>query len=297
MILPTNVPALSAKDEAELTEAAQAGSKVAMNELIKANVGLVYNEALKLKYRVDFDDMVSQGLIGLMRAIQRYDPTKSRLATFAKYWIRMEMFDLILMTRTYGMSSRGQIYGRHYFHLHKLWEKARKISEEENRDSVSVFADLLNTSPVKNRGIKSREGSSTKKPYNYESARTLAININGPVSFSSPWGKRSNNPSEASDFCVEDMLKSSSNAEAEYMKQESFRVLQKELDSAISGLKRREKDILHRSLLKENPETLAEIGKTHGITRERVRQIQSKILEDLRRHLKDFQEDVGGVLA
>jgi len=260
------IPLLNPEEELELTKKAAKGDKEARERLIKSNLRLVFSIAKKYYGRskkLSFLDLLQEGTLGLVRAIDRFKWRKGfKLSTYATWWIRQAI------TRAMADHARTIRLPVHIIEqLYRLNKIKQKMIEELGREPTP-------------EELASQAGISEKKIH-----RLLKL-TKDVTSLETPIG-------ENKDTELREIIKSDNYESPE--KEASLEVLRSKLLKAVEDLPPREKEIIMlRYGLKDGVvHTLEEVGKIFGITRERVRQLEIKALERLKNHnliiqLKNF---------
>lgn len=230
----------------------------ARDELILNNMGLVYMVAKKrmnIPSSFVFEDLVQEGTIGMMKGIEKFDINRSTsFSTYIYYWI-IQQIDRALINN--GHLIRLPAY---------IWEKINKLNSIENSfDYLDTDLDTL-CSEIKITEDEYNEiNYYRKKHYSFTSLNTL-ITIDNDTSY----------------IELQDLIPDNN-----YSLEETivFKDLEENLDKILSTLSSREREILElRFGLKDNkPNTLQEIGDKYNLTRERIRQIESKALKKIRK--------------
>jgi RNA polymerase sigma-32 factor len=236
----------------------------AARKLVTSHLRLVAKIAMGYRgYGLPISEVVSEGNVGLMQAVKRFEPDKGfRLATYAMWWIRAAIQEYIL--RSWSLVKMGTTAAQK-----KLFFNLRK---------------------AKNKISAIEEGDLTPE-HTKEIARQLAvpeqevINMNrrlsgGDSSLNAPM--RADSQSEWQDWLADDTLDQESRmAETEEMGERHDL-----LTSAMSELNERERDIIEARRLRDEPATLEDLSQKYGISRERVRQIEVRAFEKLQQEMK-----------
>lgn len=260
------VPLLSNEREKELAERMMNGDMQAKTELVEANLRLVVSIAKRYVGRgMFFLDLIQEGNLGLMKAVDKFDYTKGyKFSTYATWWIRQAI------TRAIADQARTIRIPVHMVEtIHKVSRYSRQLLQEYGREAT---ADE----------IGAKMGMSADK------VREIMKIAQDPVSLETPIGEEED--SHLGDFIPDEDTPSPAEAT-------SINILREELERQLNTLTPREAHVikLRFGLYDGRTRTLEEVGKEFDITRERIRQIEAKALRKLRhpsraRHLKGFME-------
>ena len=248
------IPLLSEEEERDLGEKSARGDEEARKRLSEGNLRLVVSLAKHYTGRgVPLMDLIQEGNMGLMRAVEKYDYTKeNRFSTYASWWIKEAM------QRAIDQQSREIRVPVHVAeNMKKVQKAARELQQTFGRDATPGEI-------AKKLGDKSEED-----------VKNILTYLQNPVSLETPVG-------ESGEDSLGDMVEDRTEATPEEAMEQL--VQKEEVSELLESLSERERQVirLRYGLDGGKPGTLEEIGEQLGVTRERVRQIEARALEKLR---------------
>ena len=252
------IPLLSEEEERSLGEKSAKGDEDARKRLSEGNLRLVVSLAKHYTGRgIPLMDLIQEGNMGLMRAAEKYDYTKeNRFSTYASWWIKEAM------QRAIDQQSREIRVPVHVAeNMKRVQKTARELQQSLGRDATP-------------KEIAEKLGDKTE-----EDVKNIINYLQSPVSLETPVGDDGENS-------LGDMVED----RTEMTPEEAMNALvqQVEVKELLETLGDRERQVirLRYGLDDEKPHTLEEIGEILGVTRERVRQIEARALEKLRKNAK-----------
>ena len=258
-------PMLTADEEFMLAKRWQEHEDVdAAHKLVTSHLRLVAKIAMGYRgYGLPVSELISEGNVGMMQAVKRFDPDKGfRLATYAMWWIRASIQEYILHSWSLVKMGTTAAQKKLFFNLRRLKGQMKAIEDGDmSPEQVEKIATELNVSEddviMMNRRLSAPDNS-----------------LNAPL--------RADGDGEWQDWLVDERQQSQETLVAEQQEMSGRRAL---LQQAMSGLNDRERHILTERRLRDDPLTLEELSETYGISRERVRQIEVRAFEKLQKSM------------
>ena len=257
-------PMLDAEEEYLLAKNwRERGNLKAAHKLVTSHLRLVAKIAMGYRgYGLPVNELISEGNIGLMQAVKKFDPEKGfRLATYAMWWIKASIQEYVL--RSWSLVKMGTTTAQKklFFNLKKLKNQIAPNQEGDLRDEhvneISKRLDVNSHEVVNmNRRLMGHEKS-----------------LNDPI--------KAGETDEWQDWLVDDNL----DQELIVSQKQEYDDKKELLNQAMTILNEREKKILQERRLSENPKTLEELSKKYKISRERIRQIETKAFEKLQKSM------------
>ena len=258
------VPLLTAEEEVALAKRMQEGDEIAQKRLAEANLRLVVSIAKRYVGRgMLFLDLIQEGNLGLIKAVEKFDYTKGyKFSTYATWWIRQAI------TRAIADQARTIRIPVHMVEtINKLIRVSRQLLQQLGREPLP-------------------EEIAKEMDISVERVREIMKIAQEPVSLETPIGEEED--SHLGDFIEDQDAPAPADAA-------SFMLLKEQLEEVLDTLTPREEKVLRLrfGLDDGRARTLEEVGQNFGVTRERIRQIEAKALRKLRhpsrsRKLKDF---------
>ena len=256
-------PMLDAEEEYMLAKNwKENGNLKAAEKLVTSHLRLVAKIAMGYKgYGLPINEMISEGNVGLMQAVKKFEPEKGfRLATYAMWWIKASIQEYIL--RSWSLVKMGTTTAQKklFFNLKKLKNQIAPRAEGDLRNEhVTEIANKLDVSKEEvvsmNRRLSGKEHS-----------------LNAPVG-------------EDGDQWQDWIVDKEMDQELKFAQKEEMDHRKDLLKDSIKILNEREKQILYSRRLTDEPSTLEDLSKKFKISRERIRQIENKAFEKLQKHM------------
>jgi len=240
------------------------GDTVAAHRLVTSHLRLVAKIAMGYRgYGLPISEVVSEGNVGLMQAVKRFEPEKGfRLATYAMWWIRAAIQEYIL--RSWSLVKMGTTANQKklFFNLRKAKSKISALDEGDMRpDQVQTIAKRL--------GVTERDVVDMNRRLGGDAS------LNAPI-------REDGDAGEWQDWLVDD----SPNQERILVENEELDNRRKALTQALGVLNDRERRIFQARRLADDPITLEELAVEFGVSRERVRQIEVRAFEKVQEAVK-----------
>ena len=235
------------------------GDTDAAHKLVTSHLRLVVKMAMKYKgYGLPIADLISEGNIGLMRAVKKFEPEQGfRLSTYAMWWIKASITEYVL--KSWSMVKMGTVASQK-----KLFFSLRSVKAKLNiLDNGDLSADQAKLISVK-MGVPEKD----------------VIHMNGRLSVRdmSLNAPMSQNEEGGAEF-IDTLVDRNASPEQIYANREQQSVMNDHLAKAVASLPERERHIFTERKLKDNPPTLEQLGQTYGISRERIRQLEARAFE------------------
>ena len=257
-------PMLDAEEEYMLAKNwRESGNLKSAHKLVTSHLRLVAKIAMGYRgYGLPVNELISEGNIGLMQAVKKFDPDKGfRLATYAMWWIKAAIQEYVL--RSWSLVKMGTTTAQKklFFNLKKIKNQIAPGQEGDlKKDQVDEISKRLDVSSEEvvnmNRRMMGQEKS-----------------LNAPIKIGET--------DEWQDWLIDESL----DQELIISQQQEFNEKKGLLENAMKVLNEREKEIINARRLSENPLTLEELSKKYRLSRERIRQIETKAFEKLQKSM------------
>ena len=256
-------PMLDAEEEYMLAKNWKTtGNIKSAEKLVTSHLRLVAKIAMKYRgYGLPLNEMISEGNVGLMQAVKKFEPDKGfRLATYAMWWIRASIQEYILRSWSLVKIGTTTAQKKLFFNLKKIKNQIAPKSEGDlKKEDVKNIANKLDVSEDEvismNRRLSGKEHS-----------------LNARVG-------------EDGDQWQDWIVDKEMDQELNFAQKEEMEQRKDLLKDSIKILNQREKEILYSRRLSEEPSTLEDLSKKFKISRERIRQIENKAFEKLQKHM------------
>ena len=256
-------PMLAAEEEYMLAKNWRStGNLKSAEKLVTSHLRLVAKIAMGYRgYGLPVSEMISEGNIGLMQAVKKFEPEKGfRLATYAMWWIKASIQEYILRSWSLVKIGTTTAQKKLFFNLKKLKNQISPRAEGDlKNEHVKEIASRLDVSEDEvvsmNRRLSGKEQS-----------------LNAPIG---------EDGDEWQDWLVDKNM----DQEVSFAQQEEMENRKDLLKDSINILNEREREILYARRLTDDPLTLEDLSKKYKISRERIRQIENKAFEKLQKHM------------
>ncbi|MFO0693095.1 MAG: sigma-70 family RNA polymerase sigma factor [Polyangiales bacterium] len=258
------IPTLSREEEHEIALASVAGDESAAERLVEANLRYVVAIALQYRrYGVPLGELISEGNLGLVTAVQKFDPHRgTRFVTYAGYWIRAFVLETVVRSASMVGGGSGPLRSKLFFRLRR--ERARVANlVADPTERIRIMAERFDTTPERMEQLLGRlEGGdlSLDVETHHESGLTLLDTLTHP----------------------------GEDAFSTFTGHERRVALEQRLSDAMGSLDPRERYIVEQRMLRDEEMSLADLGRELGVSRERARQLEARAKEKLKAHLREF---------
>ncbi len=267
-------PLLDKNEEFMLAQRwAQHQDSEAAEKLVTSHLRLVAKIAMGYRgYGLPIGEVISEGNVGLMQAVKKFDPDKGfRLATYAMWWIRASIQEYIL--RSWSLVKLGTTAAQKklFFNLRRLKGEISAMEEGDLRpENLSTIATKL--------GVTEDEVTSMNR----------RMSSGGDASLNAPIGGMEDGGE------WQDWLADETPGQAEHFaERDEFSSRMSLLQSAMESLNERERDIIQERRLKDEPTTLEDLSAKYNVSRERIRQIEVRAFEKLQKAMREAAQEHG----
>lgn len=236
------------------------GDIEAAHHLVTAHLRLVVKVAASYKgYGLPLNDLISEGNIGILQAVQRFDADKGfRFSTYAIWWVKAAIQEYVLHSWSLVKIGTTAIQKKLFFNLRRIKGQIKAFGDSDlNPEQLQTISKTLNVSEIEVQNMNRRLSGQDHS-------------LNTPIGH----GEDHN---EWQSMLVDE----TANQEETYAKTQEFSDRKTLLEQAMGALKPRERSILVERRLKDKPATLEELAQIHNISRERIRQIETRAFEKL----------------
>jgi RNA polymerase sigma-32 factor len=264
-------PMLEPQEEYMLAKSwREQGDREAAHRLVTSHLRLVAKIAMGYRgYGLPISEVISEGNVGLMQAVKRFEPDKGfRLATYAMWWIKAAIQEYIL--RSWSLVKMGTTANQKklFFNLRKAKSRISALEEGDLRpDQVKLIAKRLGVTEQDVIDMNRRLGGD--------------VSLNSPI-------REEGDSGEWQDWLVDDSI----SQETRLAESEEADIRHKALGEALTVLNERERRIFEARRLADEPITLEELADEFGVSRERVRQIEVRAFEKVK---KGVRQRVGAI--
>ena len=263
-----SIPPLSREEEHDLAVRAANGDREAQDRLVEANLRFVVAVALQYRrYGLRLSDLVAEGNLGLMIAVRKFDAERgTRFVTYAGYWIRALVLDLVVRSSTMVGAGSGPLRSKLFFRLRRERARVANLANDPSERNA-ILAERFDTTPEKMEEMLRRLDARD-------------VSLDGTVYPDS--GMTMLDTLEGSELDQETAL-SEVEREAE---------IKEKLASALGQLDQRERYIVEQRYMGDKGVSLAAIGRTLGVSRERARQLEARAKQKLKQRLEGLELDL-----
>ena len=261
---------LTVEEEQRLARRFKKGDLRAGHKLVTSNLRFVVKVAYEYRsYGIKMADLIQEGNIGLMKAVQKFDPDKEiRLISYAVWWIRAYIQNYILKSWSLVKLGTTQAQRKLFFSLARTRRELEKYNQgEPSNSNTEEIARRLRVKPAEVREMEQRMGG-----------RDLSLDA--------PMGEDGTNTH------VDFVASSAAGQDDEFADREEAGIVAARVDTALRRLDPRERFIIQQRVMNERPMTLKELGEHFGFSRERARQLEIRAKDKLKIELAALMTEV-----
>ena len=244
----------------------------AAHKLVTSHLRLVAKIAMGYRgYGLPIADLIAEGNIGMMHAVKKFDPEKGfRLATYAMWWIKAAIQEFVLRSWSQVKIGTTASQKKLFFNLRKIKGKINALEDGDlTPKQVNHIAKTLNVSEDDVVSMNRRM-------------------LGGDHSLNSPINRQDGEEAEWQDMLTDER----DNQETQYVNHQEKNIRNKMMLEALDYLKPREKDVIIKRRLTENPKTLEHLSQEYKVSRERIRQIETRAFEKLQTIVKSKAKEL-----
>ena len=244
----------------------------AAHKLVTSHLRLVAKIAMGYRgYGLPISDLIAEGNIGMMHAVKKFDPEKGfRLATYAMWWIKAAIQEFVLRSWSQVKIGTTASQKKLFFNLRKIKSKINALEDGDlTPNQVNHIAESLNVSKDDVVSMNRRM-------------------LGGDHSLNAQINRQDGEETEWQDMLTDER----DNQETQYVNHQEKSIRNKMMLEALDYLKPREKDIIIKRRLTENPKTLEDLSQEYKVSRERIRQIETRAFEKLQTVVKSKAKEL-----
>jgi RNA polymerase sigma-32 factor len=260
---------LTAEEEQRLARRFQKGDLQAGHRLVTSNLRFVVKVSYEYRsYGIKMSDLIQEGNIGLMKAVQKFDPDKGiRLISYAVWWIRAYIQNYILKSWSLVKLGTTQAQRKLFFSLARTRRELEKLGEGDAVVDAEDIAKKLHVKATEVREMEQRMGG-----------RDLSLDA--------PMGEDGGNSH------VDFVVSQSVSQDDEFADKEEAGLINERVKVALQRLDPRERYIIQQRVMNERPMTLKELGEHFGFSRERARQLEIRAKDKLKSELQQLMAEM-----
>ncbi len=261
---------LTVEEEQKLARRFRKGDLQAGHRLVTSNLRFVVKVSYEYRsYGIKMSDLIQEGNIGLMKAVQKFDPDKGiRLISYAVWWIRAYIQNYILKSWSLVKLGTTQAQRKLFFSLARTRRELEKMNHGENTViNVEEIAKRLHVKPTEVREMEQRMGG-----------RDLSLDA--------PMGEDGGNTH------VDFVVSAAAGQDDQFADKEEAGLINTRVRTALMRLDPRERFIIEQRVMNERPMTLKELGEHFGFSRERARQLEIRAKDKLKGELAALMAEV-----
>ncbi|MGF1466500.1 MAG: RNA polymerase sigma factor RpoD/SigA [Sandaracinaceae bacterium] len=259
------IPTLSREDEHDLAVRVREGDQAAIDKLVESNLRFVVAVALQYRrYGIRISELIAEGNLGLMMAVRKFDPDRgTRFVTYAGYWIRAYVLDLVVRSTTMVGAGSGPLRSKLFFRLRRERAKVSNLAADPE-ERVRLLAERFDVPPEK-----------MEKMLRRLDARD--VSLNAPLF------------TDSGATLMDALPETDPDQENVFLDHERQKLLEDNLGSALDVLDQRERFIMEQRYMGDEEVSLASLGRTLGVSRERARQLEARAKKKLKKRLEQLE--------